>query len=180
MFNRLLATHCAPVLEGIKPANLFSVRKNVQNEVERGFREKAFLFPDITCENVLERSDYSLYLVYREELLTETLKKEDNNLFLKSFGYSGSLSDKIGKLKDRLLYSDTGDFPHEIGLFLGYPADDVEDFARYRGKCAKAQGYWKVYHHVDEALETFRRYDVCRAKWIKKLCVNYEKGGFLL
>lgn len=36
-------------------------------------------------------------------------------------------------------------FPHEIGLFLGYPAEDVLGFIQNQAQSAKWVGAWKVY-----------------------------------
>lgn len=36
------------------------------------------------------------------------------------------------------------DFPHEIGLFLGYPSEDVSGFIKHGAKNSKCVGTWKV------------------------------------
>ena len=68
-----------------------------------------------------------------------------------------------------------GDFPHEIGLFLGYPPEDVAGFQRHRGRNCKLCGYWKVYSDVDRAKALFRRYDQCR----ERLCARLAAGQSL-
>lgn len=62
------------------------------------------------------------------------------------------------------------EYPHEIGLFLGYPVRDVQDFIKYEGKNYLVCGYWKVYHDVDKALATFDYYQRIR---------NYAIRGIL-
>lgn len=37
------------------------------------------------------------------------------------------------------------EFPHEIGFFFGYPAEDVFAFIREKGHNYKLVGDWKVY-----------------------------------
>ena len=64
------------------------------------------------------------------------------------------------------------EFPHEIGLFLGYPPEDVLGFQRYRGQNCKLCGYWKVYSDVDRARVLFRLYDRCR----EVLCRRVARG----
>ena len=64
------------------------------------------------------------------------------------------------------------EFPHEIGLFLGYPPEDVLGFQRYRGQNCKLCGYWKVYSDVDRARVLFRLYDRCR----EVLCRRVAQG----
>ena len=41
--------------------------------------------------------------------------------------------------------AEAADFPHEIGVFLGYPLEDVVGFIRHRGKCFTCCGCWKSY-----------------------------------
>ena len=55
--------------------------------------------------------------------------------------------------------SDT--FPHEIGLFLGYPPKDVKGFIEEGPRCAKCTGCWQVYGDEEKALKTFERYRKC-------------------
>ncbi len=43
-------------------------------------------------------------------------------------------------------------FPHEIGLFLGYPPEDVCGYIRNKGKCQKCTGHWQVYGDENFAL----------------------------
>ncbi len=52
-------------------------------------------------------------------------------------------------------------FPHEIGLFLGYPPADVKGFIQDGPRCAKRTGYWQVYGDEEKAEKTFERYRKC-------------------
>ena len=54
------------------------------------------------------------------------------------------------------------DFPHEIGVLLGYPAEDVKGFVVNEGKNYLYSGYWKVYGDLSEAKQLFYKFD--RAK----------------
>ena len=54
------------------------------------------------------------------------------------------------------------EFPHEIGLFLGYPVEDVRGFIEQRGKDCKLSGYWKVYGDEQAARRLFHQFDRCR------------------
>ena len=54
------------------------------------------------------------------------------------------------------------EFPHEIGLFLGYPPGDVEGFLRDGGRHCKLCGPWKVYDNVEEAARRFAAFHRCR------------------
>ena len=54
-------------------------------------------------------------------------------------------------------------FPHEIGLFLGYPFDDVMGFIENRGENFLCSGCWKVYAKERDALACFCSYKDCTA-----------------
>ena len=53
-----------------------------------------------------------------------------------------------------------GKFPHEIGLILGYPAEDVRGFMDNNGKNFLYTGYWKVYKDVDNKVKLFEKFKI--------------------
>ena len=53
------------------------------------------------------------------------------------------------------------EFPHEIGLFLGYPPEDVRGFIENGARGCKCVGCWKVYGDAETARETFAKYKKC-------------------
>jgi len=73
-------------------------------------------------------------------------------------------------LKQRV--ESSSDFPHEIGLFLGYPLGDVKGFIENAGKNSKCTGCWKVYCDECEALKLFRKYKKCTYVY----CEMFKKG----
>ena len=56
-----------------------------------------------------------------------------------------TLQEKLNFLRMRMQIRKS--FPHEIGLFLGYPAEDVAGFISHKGHDFCYSGYWKVYVH---------------------------------
>lgn len=62
--------------------------------------------------------------------------------------------------------------PHELGVFLGFPLNDVMDFMNCKDKKCLSCGYWLVYNNLQEAKETFNRYDK-----VKEHTVNYILSG---
>ena len=54
-----------------------------------------------------------------------------------------------------------GNFPHEIGVFLGYDLSDTIEFENGNKDCIYV-GYWKVYSKKEEKLQIFERYNKCR------------------
>lgn len=62
----------------------------------------------------------------------------------------------LEQLRTRLHGSE--EFPHEIGVFLGYPLNDVLGFIKYHGSNCKGMGDWKVYGDLGEAQKTFAKF----------------------
>lgn len=80
---------------------------------------------------------------------------------LARYGYGSTRAeDALSRLCQRL--EEQGGFPHEIGLFLGYPLGDVEGFIQNQGQNCKCAGCWKVYCNELEAQKRFARIQKCR------------------
>jgi len=96
-------------------------------------------------------------LLYKRPNLEACVKRRENALFLQEKGYLYyfSLNDYFKILKERF----TEDCPHEIGIFLGFPADDVAGFIRNKGHNYLLCGYWKVYKDMDRAMRIFSIFD---------------------
>ena len=54
------------------------------------------------------------------------------------------------------------DFPHELGLILGYPPEDVEGFVSQQGKNSLYTGYWKVYKDTEAKKALFDRFEYAK------------------
>ena len=82
------------------------------------------------------------------EKLEAYLRTEKVKKLMLEFGCSGCTLSKIlysvsGRYREHM--EGNGDFPHEIGLLLGYPPEDVIGFIENRGQNPLYIGYWKVY-----------------------------------
>ncbi len=173
-FEQTLAFHCAPSMAAIKPADLFSWGGTVE-ETDRlienfsmrmehtGIRLRVLCF----CRG------RSLILVYRPQRLAEQLAAPQVRELLRRDGYpvDGGVEEMLERLAERILECEA-DFPHEVGLFLGYPVEDVEGFRRNEGRGYKFCGLWKVYSDEQRARACFHRYACCR----KALCRRVEGG----
>lgn len=108
-----------------------------------------------------KQNNCALIYVYRVSHLKSDLKKECVKCLLSTYGYSDfSAHGAIEKLKEHFNTSEK--FPHEIGLFLGYPPDDVHAFIKNSGRNFIFTGCWKVYHNEFEAVKTFAKFDKCK------------------
>ena len=189
-FERKLVHHCTPTLAALKPANLFTCRSSDapasgraanrpaatglrDDELSRALRAcRAKLAPcGVRIEVLARRTSGMLVYVYRPALLKPIIEQEPVASFLAREGYDpASLSACIERLHRRICGTDvqsqlTGgcSFPHEIGLFLGYPFDDVMGFIENRGENFLCSGCWKVYAKERDALACFCSYKDCTA-----------------
>jgi len=165
-----LALHCGPVLLAQKPAALLALPRG-QYDAACGILN-ALSGP---CHRVLRRSDATvLLLVYDAQLLAKALAAPVPRSVLGKLGYpvSGGVPAMLDGLARRL--ESCGDFPHEIGFFLGYPQRDVLGFMAHRGQRCKLSGPWKVYGDVEQAKVLFDRYARCSAFLLA--CVRRDGG----
>jgi hypothetical protein len=90
--------------------------------------------------------------------------------YLRSLSYPVDLglSASLGHLKKAFEASCGGvsRFPHEVGIFLGYPPADVIEFSSGRPSPYACRGYWKVYHHPERAQRAFAYMDASRLKLV--------------
>jgi hypothetical protein len=104
-----------------------------------------------------------LVFVFDKEQLEKTIAIKNAMAVLSGLGYPAGapVLAALTHLKNRFV---CGAFPHEVGLFLGYPAEDVLGFVEHKGRNYKLCGYWKVYGDVEQAKSCFRQYDTCRSR----------------
>ena len=71
-------------------------------------------------------------------------------------GYSSQADSEmlLEQLSDRLCLEEA--FPHEIGVFLGYPLGDVVGFIRNHGRNFTCCGCWKAHGDPVEAQKALR------------------------
>ena len=164
LFESMVGTHCSPVLMGLKPSNLVSFSKEkvpAVPELAQFYTEK-LKEEGIRMEIICSCKKHYLLLVYLPDMLEEYLSDKEARKIMKKDGYpeNGTLEEMIAHLKKR--YAMKQEFPHEIGVFLGYPLEDVKGFQKYKGSGCKMSGYWKVYGDEDAARTTFEQFDKCR------------------
>lgn len=147
----------APVLKKVKISSMFTVPAGYSRFV-CSFLYKTGIRFCCLCRNTKRE----VLFLYREDQLKKYLAQEENAVFLKSYGYeTDSLRAALRLLGDRLslYYNQSQEFPHETGIFLGYPLEDVKGFIEHGGEGCRLIGYWKVYSNVERAREMFRRFD---------------------
>lgn len=168
MLEQYLVEHCSPTLAGLKTANLFSVRFIDEEELNQHMKqcEKKFQNKGVSLILLKKRADTALIYVCRREKLQKDLQKNGVKEFLKKYGYENTDEEEsIACLKARLNLEEK--FPHEIGLFLGYPLGDVIGFIENAGKNSKCAGCWKVYCNECETMKLFEKFKKCTRIYTK-------------
>jgi hypothetical protein len=162
MSEDMFVRHCAPTLAGLKTGNLFACgfeseyeMRNTVKAVNRRLRGKGLCFVPMRYRN-----GKALLYLYRPDRLRNDLRHDIARDILDGCGYSPEQPGRcINCLREKL--SECEDFPHEIGLFLGYPPDDVRGFMEQGAKNCKCSGCWKVYGDEKSALRLFEKYKKC-------------------
>ena len=174
-FDKVFISCAAPAFCGIKAGNLFSLSARLFNKEKYEEWKNHFLAFGLKCRAVKISSKKILVLVYNSLWVNEILSSPKVSAYLKSKGYvSSSAEDFISSLFFRIKYFP--DFPHEIGILLGYPLQDVIEFEKSQGKNFSFCGIWKCYSESAEALEKARLCQ-CRFRECSGLCSEWFEQG---
>ena len=166
--------HCAPTLAGIKVGSLFSCRYEdgtaFVQEVAR--KNRALNKKGVYFKVLKLKSGIALVYVYRKNQLEQVLANPELRCFLEEMGYT---SFDVMRCLDTLRQHIQGkDFPHEIGVFLGYPIADIRAFIEHGGANYKHVGCWKVYHDEEEAKATFARFHKCTQNYFARYATGFD------
>lgn len=166
MSDEMIVETCSPTLAGLKTGSMFSTKYTDRRELFRQLKRLNLLLVPKGLRIIPLRftEDRALIYLYRPSCLSRDLTDKEARKILESRGYipeneSQCIHCLVGRLKQE------GDFPHEIGLFLGYPAEDVAGFIEKGARACLCTGVWKVYSHRERALELFSRYKKCSASY---------------
>lgn len=163
----------APTLAGIKTGNLFTcpfeskeALRDSLRHINRRLRKKGLRVLPLR----FSESKALIYL-YRPGKLRKDLTNETAARILKAQGYTPECCERCVRQLACKLRSEA-QFPHEIGLFLGYPPEDVQGFMDHGPDCCKCTGCWKVYGDAEAAQKKFSQYKKCTRIY----CQQWEKG----
>lgn len=168
LFEKYLIQYCAPTLAMLKTANLFSCRGLKEQELLKCVRfwNERFARKGISICILHKSKNFSLVYVYRKDFLERDLRRSGVFRVLQYYGYTNTqIPYAIQRLSERL--TNTEKFPHEIGLFLGYPLIDVIGFIKNNGYNCKCTGCWKVYGNERGAARIFTRFDRCSSSYFQ-------------
>lgn len=167
-----LALQCAPLITGVKIANLLIVSSCDEPEVRRILKKSS-----ITYYRLLRKEGKTTFLLFHRLQLAAYLQDPDVQRILRAEGYrdlslGGIL--RTFQLRFQMHMQKQVGFPHEMGLLLGYPVEDVEGFILDRGQNALYSGYWKVYANVSAKKRIFEEYEMAKEALIQLLEKGYD------
>ena len=170
MSDRLIVRHCSPTLAGLKTGSLFTVEEKLQDKLISDLRRLNRMMRRKGLRAVVFSSKCGkcLVYIYRPDMLKQDLSVKEAVSILRDKGYCTENCDKCIAQLAKKLKQDT-DFPHEIGLFLGYPPFDVKCFMKNSRENVKQVGCWKVYGDEKTAEKKFRMYRKCTEVYCKKI-----------
>ena len=166
-FGFRVVTQCAPVLKGVKISNLITMKPGGWRKI-RAYLKKSRM----NCIPLYADAEKEVLFLYRYEQLERHLKNREVREFLRSCGYeSFEVASVLVRLRRRYqLYAGISkEFPHELGVLLGYPVGDVQGFIDNRGENSLTSRYWKVYQNPKEAEKIFDLYDRVKEQALKEI-----------
>lgn len=171
MSEDLIVRHCAPTLANLKTGSLFVCPIADKPSFFSSLRSlNELLVPKGLRALPLRIREYSaLVYLYRPSRLKKDLEDPAAIKILQDHGYS-CYGKCLPKLIERVRASE--EFPHEIGLFLGYPPEDVQGFLDHRP--CKCSGCWKVYGDENKAKKTFDLYKKCERVYCQQLAQGID------
>lgn len=171
----MVAFASAPTIQGKKPASLMNFNSGGRNTANlwRKYGKEICESFNLEFFELKSDNDSTMILLYRKKLLEWYVNHPRNQPFLNKMGYNSedSLVEKLTILKQRFK-----EFcPHEVGIFLGMPVEDVEGFIENKGKNCLSCKYWKVYCNPKRAELLFNAYDKARNS-MAELLVNLNEN----
>ena len=162
MSGSTIIEQCSPTLAGLKTASLFSVEFSCMEEERKEITALNIMLrkKGIRAVPVKKQKNRTLIYLYRPAFLQKDLCNPHASEILREKGYSPEDSDRCLVQLIKHLASDE-EFPHEIGLFLGYPPTDVKGFMNSPKEGVQFVGYWKVYGDKEKAEQKFQSYRKC-------------------
>ena len=167
MSNEMLIRCCAPTMASLKTGNMFNCPFGSREEMTAELRHLNRMLgrKGLRILPLRWNNGHALVYLYRPKMLEKDLQNDLASQLLAECGYTcGNPNSCIAQLISKL--RSNPDFPHEVGLFLGYPPADVDGFMHRKQAC-KLSGIWKVYDDVDDAARQFAKCRHCTEVYLR-------------
>ncbi|NLK94370.1 MAG: DUF3793 family protein [Clostridiales bacterium] len=173
LIENYLVYNLSTVISKVKPSVTITIHKNHYTLFEAWKKHGAKFVEELGLEylDLRDCKRILIVLVYDKQIIEECISYKDNKEFLISIGYPKENDPYINLYLLKKRYS-IYNCPHEIGIFLGIPIEDVKDFIECGEKKCILCKYWKVYNNYHEAKKIFNRYDKVKKHTVKHLLLG--------
>lgn len=170
VFDIQFALQCAPLILGLRISLFLTVTDWQLKRIEDILKNR-----NISLYKISENHGKMAVLLFYEKKMQEYFAEDSVQKLLSGLGYSaGNLHDFMelfAKRYEEFIQSGNA-FPHEMGIFLGYPPEDVRGYLENAGNNYLCAGYWKVYENVQEKRKLFSQFD-----WAQNVLVSLILQG---
>ena len=174
MSNEMLIRCCAPTMACLKTGNMFNCVFNRPEQMTEELRQlnQRLRRKGLRILPLRWRDGKALLYLYRPRMLEQDLRHPLARKLLSECGYASEDANAcLARLISRLRTEEV--FPHEVGLFLGYPPADVDGFMHRKDEF-KFCGLWKVYDDVQGAIRQFARCRRCTEVYLDCLSRGFS------
>lgn len=179
-----IALEAAEVLAGAKPANLVRLSAEElpcgQNlcQLWRQHATELLRWSPLDATVLRETDDSILVLLSHPELMGKRLGGRGATVLLLRAGYPVPLTTDLA-LRHLVRRFKTTVFPHEIGLFLGYPLKDVVAFLGWKSLPFTHQRLWKIFGRPHRSLRLADHYRELRRQMGERLIATGQPLALL-
>ena len=171
-FDQIVIHSSSPTLCNIKPGNMFFVKNDTFSKEKFESWKDSFLKYGLMAFTTQISDNSTAILVLNIIWVRKILADVFVQAYLAEKGYHNSSAFYfVNELFIRI--KENKGFPHEVGVILGYPVEDVIEFENHQGHDCKYCGCWKSYSDIDKAKECHCKYTECR-----RLCEKWYEEGF--
>jgi hypothetical protein len=124
-----------------------------------------------------ERADMIQFILYQADRLQAVLEEAPHCVMVGSLHYPESLSAEGFIEEVRRRWEERGCIPHEIGIALGYPLDDVFGFMGLLPLPCKGVCGWRVYGCLQESNRRSCAYMNARCRALAFLAMTAPKSA---
>ena len=181
MSEELIIRSAAPTLAGLKTGSLFPCRFVSRTQLTEELRSANLRLgrKGMRLLPLRVQGDTALLYRYRPQRLQRQLENGETRALLSEIGYDDFRPGRcLPRLMERLRRG--GEFPHEVGLFLGYPPEDVRGFIVHKGRGCKCVGCWKVYGDAEQARRRFEGYRRCTDRYCRQYAMGVPMDDLLV
>lgn len=178
-----VALEAAEVVAGAKPANLVRLPNRREPcgrnlcELWRWHGMEVLRQSRLEVAVLRETEEFLLLLFHRPDVMERRLSGRSAAAFLRRAGYPEPQRwpSALEHLRERF----RDGFPHEVGLFLGYPLKDVAAFLGWKALPVAGQRLWKIFGHPRRSLLLADHYRNLRRQMADRLIATREPLSLL-